>query len=83
MPGVYRVFHFGQTASRENNTPMAGTTVHPSHKPPHKRKKLSGKKEPQEGGGGGGRKIGWKKPRGGTDAAGRKLHAPLNQLGVW
>ena len=54
MPGVYRVFHFGQTASRENNTPMAGTTVHPSYKPPHKRKKLSGKKEPQEGGGGGG-----------------------------
>ena len=54
MPGVYRVFHFGQTASRQNNTPMVGTTVQPSHKPPHKRKKLSWKKEPQEGGGGGG-----------------------------
>ena len=57
MPGVYRVFHFGQTASRQNNTPMVGTTVQPSHKPPHKRTKLSWKKEPQEGGGGGEGKL--------------------------
>ena len=81
MPGVYRVFHFGQTASRENNTPMAGTTVQPSHKPPHKRKKLSGKKEPQEGVGG---KENWlEKTSWRNNAAGRKLHASLNQLGVW
>ena len=39
VPGVSKGFHFWQPAPRLNNALMAGTTLQPSHEPPHTRDK--------------------------------------------
>jgi len=36
VPGISRGFHYWQPVPRLNNTPMAGTSLQPSHKPPCK-----------------------------------------------